>query len=151
MIYYASSDTRCHVATTTVENSLTTASTPDGPARSSAWSSSGSNSSVATSSGDDLGDDACGFDSGQPGIEALEFECQALVVNTQQVQQRGVEITHVHRVVDDVVAEFAGLAEDFVDSRPVTAGVMQLLRGSEGKALAPQPQAVTQRLVTHSS
>lgn len=50
------------------------------------------------------------LDSGQTSVEPLEFERQALVVQPQQVQQRGVEIAHVRGFAGNVVAEFASLA-----------------------------------------
>ena len=37
--------------------------------------------------------------------EALELEAEAIVVNAEAVQDRGVQVTDVDRVLDDVVAE----------------------------------------------
>ena len=50
------------------------------------------------------------FDAGQSHVEPLELEAQPAVVDAQAVQDRGVQVVDVHRVVDDVVAEFVGLA-----------------------------------------
>ena len=52
------------------------------------------------------------FDAGEPHVEALELEGQAAVVDAQAVQDRGVEVVDVDRVLDDVVAEVVGLAVD---------------------------------------
>ena len=44
--------------------------------------------------------------------QALELERQPLVVDAQAVQDRGVQVVDVDRVLDDVVAEVVGLAVD---------------------------------------
>ena len=54
--------------------------------------------------------DARLLDSGELLIEALVLVREAFVVDAERVQQRGLQIAHVHRVVDDVVGEFVGLA-----------------------------------------
>ena len=46
----------------------------------------------------------------QPEMAALELVGQLLVVDAQAVQDRGVQVVDVDRVVDDVVAEVVGLA-----------------------------------------
>ena len=56
------------------------------------------------------------LDAGQPLVEALELEREPLVVDAQAVQDRGVQVVDVDRVLDDVVAEVVGLAVD--DARP---------------------------------
>ena len=57
-------------------------------------------------------DDARLLDAGQPLIEPLVAVGEALVVDAEQVQHRGVEVADVDRVLDDVVAEVVGLAVD---------------------------------------
>ena len=52
------------------------------------------------------------FDAGQPLVEALELEGEPFVVDAQAVQDRGVQVVDVDRVLDDVVAEVVGLAVD---------------------------------------
>ena len=49
---------------------------------------------------------------GQPEAPALIFESQALVVDSQQAQQRGVEVMDVHGIFHDVVAKLASLAKN---------------------------------------
>src|SRR5262245_40490692 len=44
----------------------------------------------------------------QPVIAALESICQARVLETEAVQDRGVKIVNVHRILDDVVAVIVG-------------------------------------------
>ena len=39
---------------------------------------------------------------GQPIIAALQAERQAFVIQAQQVQQRRVEVMHMHRILDRV-------------------------------------------------
>ncbi len=50
------------------------------------------------------------FDSGQALIQALERKDQTIVIDSQLVQDRGVQISDVHRVFVDVVAEVVGFA-----------------------------------------
>lgn len=50
------------------------------------------------------------FDSGQALIQALERKDQAIVIDSQLVQDRGVQVSDVHWVFVDVVAEVVGLA-----------------------------------------
>ena len=52
------------------------------------------------------------LDAGQPLVEPLVLVGEPLVVEAQQVQDGGVEVADVHRVLDDVVAEIVGLAVD---------------------------------------
>ena len=54
-------------------------------------------------------------------IAALVAIGNLLVVEPQQVQQRGVEIVHMHRVLDDMKTEVVGLAVDETPLHP-TAG-----------------------------
>ena len=56
------------------------------------------------------------LDPGQPDVEALELVRQPLVVDPQAVQDRGVQVVDVDRVLDHVVAEVVGLA--VLDARP---------------------------------
>ncbi len=48
----------------------------------------------------------------QAVVAPLELEGLPFVVDPEQVLHRGVEVVHVHRVLDDVVAELVGLAVD---------------------------------------
>ena len=50
------------------------------------------------------------LDAGQPLVEALELEREPRVVDAQAVQDRGVQVVDVDRVLGDVVAEVVGLA-----------------------------------------
>src|SRR5579883_2990127 len=52
------------------------------------------------------------LDAGQALIESLELEREAFVVDAQAVQNGGVQVVHVDRLVDHVVAEVVGLAVD---------------------------------------
>ncbi len=63
-------------------------------------------------SGQDSGDRVVLFDAGQSYVQALEFEAETPVVDTQTVEDRGVQVVNVYRVGDDVVAEIVGLAVD---------------------------------------
>jgi anti-sigma regulatory factor (Ser/Thr protein kinase) len=47
-------------------------------------------------------DDVCRLDAGQFGIESLKLERQPLLVEAQQMKQRGVKIAHMHPVADDI-------------------------------------------------
>ena len=47
---------------------------------------------------------------GQPEVAALEAVGQPRVVDAQQVQDRGVQVVDVDRVLDGGVAELVGLA-----------------------------------------
>ena len=62
--------------------------------------------------GEELLDHVRRLDAGQPLVEPLVAEREALVVEAQQVQHRGVEVADVDRVLDDVVGEIVGLAVD---------------------------------------
>ena len=46
----------------------------------------------------------------QPEVTALEAIRELLMVHTKQMQDRGVEIMNVNRLIDNVVAEIVGLA-----------------------------------------
>ena len=52
------------------------------------------------------------MDVGEAEVAALEAEGQLLVVEAEQVQDRGVEVVDVDAVFDGAEAEFVGLAED---------------------------------------
>ena len=49
-------------------------------------------------------------DVGQAEVAALELVGQLFVVDTESVQHRRLQVVHVHRVLDDVVAVIVGLA-----------------------------------------
>mgnify|MGYP002837535359 CR=1 FL=1 len=51
-------------------------------------------------------------DVGQSVVAALELEGQLLVVDAEQMQDRGLKIVHMHRVAGDVVGEVVRLAVD---------------------------------------
>ena len=44
-------------------------------------------------------------------MPALELECQLLVVDAETMQNRSLQVMHVHRVRDDVVRVVIGLAK----------------------------------------
>ena len=50
------------------------------------------------------------LDAGELGVEAAELVGEALVVDAEAVEDRGVEVAEVDRVLDDVVAEVVGRA-----------------------------------------
>ena len=52
------------------------------------------------------------LDTGEPGVEALKFESETLVVDPHTVQDGGVHVVDMHRVFDDVVAVLIGCAVD---------------------------------------
>src|SRR5258706_15633130 len=47
----------------------------------------------------------------KPEVPALELECQPLVVDTETMQNRSLQVVHGHRVRDDVVRVVIGLAK----------------------------------------
>ena len=47
---------------------------------------------------------------GQAEVAALVLVGELLMINTELVEQRGVEVVHVHGILDDVVAVVIGLA-----------------------------------------
>jgi len=57
---------------------------------------------IATLSGQDVFHDAGRFDTGEALIETLELEREALVFETQQMQDRGVQVADVDAIFDDV-------------------------------------------------
>ena len=68
---------------------------------------------------------------GQAEIAALEAVGQLLVVDAQAMQQRGVEVVNVHRLLGDVVREIVGLA---VGNDTLKSGLGDdLLSGELGK------------------
>ena len=46
----------------------------------------------------------------QPEVAALILECQPFVIDAEDVQQRGVEIVNMYRILRDAVAEVVGFA-----------------------------------------
>src|SRR5688500_4283022 len=46
---------------------------------------------------------------GQAEVTPLILERQALVIDAEDVQQRGVEVVDVHAILDDAVTEIVGL------------------------------------------
>ena len=50
------------------------------------------------------------FDSGEPLIQSLKTEAQLLVVKTQQMKERGVQVMHMDAIVDCVKAKFVRCA-----------------------------------------
>ncbi len=60
--------------------------------------------------GEDTVDDVGGFDAGEFHIESLVSVGEALVIDTEEVEHGGVEVTDVDDIVDRVVAEFVGCA-----------------------------------------
>src|SRR5437867_1307872 len=52
------------------------------------------------------------LDAGEALVQTLIFVGELLVVNTKQVQNGRLEITHMNGIFHDVVAEFVGLAVD---------------------------------------
>ena len=58
---------------------------------------------------------------GEPLIQSAEFGSEPLVVDAQLVQDRGIEIADVDRILDDVVGVFIGHAV-VVSALDATAG-----------------------------
>ena len=54
--------------------------------------------------------DPGGFDTGQAHVEALIRDGEALVVDSEQMQHRCVQVADVNRVLGGVIAEFIGVA-----------------------------------------
>jgi len=48
------------------------------------------------------------FDPGQPHIKSLELVGEAAVVDAQQMEHGGVQVTHVDHIVHGIVAQFIG-------------------------------------------
>jgi hypothetical protein len=48
---------------------------------------------------------------GEPEISALIFERELFVVNTKQMQNRGVQVMHMNRITNNVVAVFVCFTE----------------------------------------
>ncbi len=63
-------------------------------------------------SGQQLGQDLRTLDSCEALIQTLELEAQPCVIDTQAMQDGGIQVVDVHRFVHDVVAEIVGLAVD---------------------------------------
>lgn len=53
---------------------------------------------------------AAGFDAGQAAIESLEFKAEPLIIDSELVQEGGVDIVYGYHVFDSVVSEFVGCA-----------------------------------------
>ena len=51
---------------------------------------------------------------GQSEMPALKFEGQPLVVDTQALQDRGVQVADMNRILDDIVAEIVGGAVEMI-------------------------------------
>lgn len=62
---------------------------------------------------ENVSDDLGGFDAGELLVEALIFEGELVVVDSELVKDGGVEVADVDGVLGDVVAEVVGLAIDF--------------------------------------
>jgi hypothetical protein len=61
--------------------------------------------------GQDFADDVGFFDAGEADVEAAEGVDEAVVVDAEDVEHRGVEVAEVNGVFGDVVAEVVGAAE----------------------------------------
>src|SRR5262249_21340921 len=61
---------------------------------------------------DQVGDHFGGNDTGQLLLQTLELESESFVIHAQQPQHGGVEIPHMHRIFDYVVAKLVGLSMD---------------------------------------
>ena len=57
---------------------------------------------------------------GQAKVTSLEAVSQPLVVEPQQVQQRRVQVMHMHRVAGHVESELIGLAINMTPPNPPT-------------------------------
>ena len=57
----------------------------------------------------DLFHNRCRFDSGKFVVEALGFEREAIVLNSEEMQHSGVEVVHRYGIFDDAVAKLIGL------------------------------------------
>lgn len=64
------------------------------------------NSRTMETSRDDFMNDTAGFDTSELLFELLKRECQASMINAQQVQDCCVEISRVYSVFHDIVTEF---------------------------------------------
>src|SRR5262245_35342626 len=89
---------------------------------------------VAGDSGEDVLDDAGLFNAGQPYVESAEAIAEPLVVDPEQVQNRGVQIVQVHRIFGDVVAEVVGAA---VFDAAANAATRQPHRETAAMMIAP--------------
>ena len=57
---------------------------------------------------------------GQPEVTSLELEGQPFMVHTQAMQDSGLQIVHVHRVGNHVIAVVVGLADRDAALDPAT-------------------------------
>lgn len=60
--------------------------------------------------GQQILDDMCRQNSGEPLIQSLEFVAELFVIEAEQVQNRGVEVTDVQWIADDVVGKVVGFS-----------------------------------------
>ena len=61
------------------------------------------------------GEDASNWvpvDVGKPEVATTKAECQILVIKSEQMENRGVEVTYAVGVLDDTVAVIVGLSVD---------------------------------------
>ncbi len=63
----------------------------------------GEQGSPLRESADQFGDDAAFLDTSEAGIEALDTDGEAVVLDAEEVKDGGVEVADVDRVLDDVV------------------------------------------------
>ena len=92
-------------------------------------------------------------------VATLEFEGEFFVLQTEEMQNRGVEIMHVGRIFGDAEAEFVGLAEGLTSFHAATgephgegvdvmvaAGLVAVLaHGGAAKLAAPDDQRLFQQ------
>ena len=64
--------------------------------------------------------DVCFFDSGRFFIQAVVRKSESIVIDSQLVKNRGIEIANVDRVFDNVVTELIRFAVDDAISNPAT-------------------------------
>ena len=62
----------------------------------------------------------------KPVAAAKMFECEFLVINTHEVQNGGVKIVYMHRVLNNVVTKFVRF--------PIHAGLHTAARHPDGEA-----------------
>jgi len=52
--------------------------------------------------------DEFSMDIGQSEVATLGSVCESFVVETEAMKQRGLDVVHMHWLIDDVVSEFIG-------------------------------------------